>query len=74
MLDVHQAEDLVRNHWRPIHGLATELLSKPWTDQPSIEIKENWSRGKTMLERWVPGSEVVRHLSSFGIAAELRDV
>jgi hypothetical protein len=69
-----QAEDLVRRHWRPIHGLATELLSKPWTDQPPIEIKENWSRGKTTLERWVPGSEVVRLLSSFGIAAELRDV
>jgi hypothetical protein len=68
------AYDLVGRHWAPIHGLVTELISKPWTEQPPIEINENWSRGKTKQERWLPGSEMIRILSGFGITAELRDV
>ena len=68
------AYDLVGRHWAPIHSLATELISKPWTEQPPIEINENWSRGKTKKERWLPGSELIRILSGFGITTELRDV
>jgi hypothetical protein len=70
----HQCQELVDRHWAPIHSLATELISKPWTEQPPIEINENWSRGKTRQERWLPGSEIIRTLSSFGITTELRDV
>jgi hypothetical protein len=69
-----QAQELVRGHWAPIHSLATELLSKPSTEQPPIEIEENWSHGKTRLERWIPASEVVQILRSYGIVAGLRDV
>ena len=68
------AYDLVGRHWKPIHDLATQLLSKPWTQQPPIEKNENWSRGKATLERWIPGSEVARILDTFGIVAEVRDV
>jgi hypothetical protein len=69
-----QSWDLVGRHWMQINGLATELLSKPWTEQPQTEIMENWSRGETRLERWIPGSEVVQLLSTYGVVAELRDI
>jgi hypothetical protein len=69
-----QCQELVGRHWASIDSLGTELISKPWTEQPLIEINENWSHGRTRLERWMPGSEVVQILSSFGIVAELREV
>jgi hypothetical protein len=68
-----QSQELVGRRWASIDSLATGLLSKSWTEQPPIEIKENWSQGRSRLERWMPGSEVVRILSGFGIVAELRE-
>jgi len=69
-----RGQELVDKHWAPIQSLATELISKPWTEQPPIEINENWSRGKSRIERWLPGSEIIRILTAFGIRTELRDV
>lgn len=69
-----RCQQLVDKYWAPIQSLATELISKPWVEQPPIEINENWSRGKSRTERWLTGSEIIRILSGFGIRTELRDV
>lgn len=69
-----RCQQLVDKYWAPIQRLATELISKPWTEQPPIEINENWSRGKSRTERWLPGSEIIRILGGFGFRTELRDV
>lgn len=66
------ARRLVDQHWSIIAALATTVLSKPWTPQPPIEIKQNWSRGKASLEKCLTAAEVAELLDRFGVRAVIQ--
>ncbi len=66
-----RASELVAQRWSVIKALAKALLAKPCTLQPAREVTENWSGGKTSLEKFMTGPEVLDLLQEFQIRARV---